>query len=219
MSAAPSILVVEDEEPIAEFVAMYLRGADYRVTTAATGAAALERIRADRPALVVLDLGLPDMDGLETCRELREKVPVVVVSARDEDVDRIIGLEVGAADYLTKPFNPRELLARIRTILRRSVVGSTGVIRFGDMTVDANRREVVVGGGQVQLAPKEFDLLWELLRSRGKVLSRADLLTGVWGYQVAVDTRTIDVHVRQLRAKLDGHCPIRTVWGQGYTVQ
>jgi DNA-binding response OmpR family regulator len=167
---------------------------------------------------------LPDIDGIEICRRLRQKsdVPILMLTARDEDVDKIIGLEVGADDYMTKPFNPRELVARVRAILRRAAPESSkresATLRHGDLTIDAGRREVRVGEQEIQLAPKEFDLLWELLDHRGLVLTRDQLLERVWGYTFAGDTRTVDVHVRQLRRKLGDASPIVTVWGVGYKV-
>jgi len=221
---APTILVVEDESSIASFVSLYLRNAGYTVRTAATGSDALSEAAATPPALVVLDLMLPDIDGIEVCKRLRQSsdVPILMLTARDEDVDKIIGLEVGADDYLTKPFNPRELVARIKSILRRSSPErrelQTEVIVHGDLRVDAGRREATVNGEEVQLAPKEFDLLWELLDHRGLVLTRDQLLERVWGYTFAGDTRTVDVHVRQLRRKLGEASPIVTVWGVGYKV-
>jgi DNA-binding response OmpR family regulator len=221
---APTILVVEDESSIASFVSLYLRNAGYTVRTAATGSDALSEAAANPPALVVLDLMLPDIDGIEVCKRLRQSsdVPILMLTARDEDVDKIIGLEVGADDYLTKPFNPRELVARIKSILRRSSPErrelQTEVIVHGDLRVDAGRREATVNGEEVQLAPKEFDLLWELLDHRGLVLTRDQLLERVWGYTFAGDTRTVDVHVRQLRRKLGDASPIVTVWGVGYKV-
>jgi DNA-binding response OmpR family regulator len=223
-TTAPTILVVEDESSIASFVSLYLRNAGYTVRTAATGSEALSEAAANTPALVVLDLMLPDIDGIEVCKRLRQgsDVPILMLTARDEDVDKIIGLEVGADDYLTKPFNPRELVARIKSILRRSSPErrelQTEVIVHGDLRVDAGRREATVNGEEVQLAPKEFDLLWELLDHRGLVLTRDQLLERVWGYTFAGDTRTVDVHVRQLRRKLGDASPIVTVWGVGYKV-
>jgi DNA-binding response OmpR family regulator len=149
-------------------------------------------------------------------------VPILMLTARDEDVDKIIGLEVGADDYLTKPFNPRELVARVKSILRRSVSdrreSETKQIKHGDLEIDAGRREARVAGTEIQLAPKEFDLLWELLDHHGIVLTRDQLLERVWGYTFAGDTRTVDVHVRQLRRKLGEASPIVTVWGVGYKV-
>ena len=219
-----SVLVVEDESSIASFVSLYLKNAGYGVRTAATGSEALSQFATDPPDLIVLDLMLPDIDGVEVCRRIRKSsdVPVLMLTARDEDVDKIIGLEVGADDYLTKPFNPRELVARVRSILRRAAPGraerESAVIRHGELVVDAGRREVKVGDRDVQLAPKEFDLLWELLDHRGLVLTRDQLLERVWGYTFAGDTRTVDVHVRQIRRKLGDASPIVTVWGVGYKV-
>src|SRR3954464_12814315 len=219
-----TVLVVEDESSIASFVALYLKNAGYAVRTAATGAEALAQAEAERPDLIVLDLMLPDVDGIEVCRRIRKDsdVPILMLTARDEDVDKIIGLEVGADDYLTKPFNPRELVARVKSVLRRSVPerreAQTKQIKHGDVEIDVGRREVLVSGTEVQLAPQELDLLWELLDHRGLVLTRDQLLERVWGYTFAGDTRTVDVHVRQLRRKLGEASPIVTVWGVGYKV-
>jgi DNA-binding response OmpR family regulator len=205
---AQSVLVVEDESSIASFVALYLKNAGYSVRTVATGADALAQADAERPDLIVLDLMLPDVDGIEVCRRLRKDsdVPILMLTARDEDVDKIIGLEVGADDYLTKPFNPRELVARVKSILRRSVperrMSESKQLKHGDLEIDAGRRTA----------------LWELLDHNGLVLTRDQLLERVWGYTFAGDTRTVDVHVRQLRRKLGDASPIVTVWGVGYKV-
>jgi DNA-binding response OmpR family regulator len=221
---AQSILVVEDESSIASFVAMYLKNAGFLVQVASSGQDALSRAAADPPALIVLDLMLPDLDGIDVCRRIRQRsdVPILMLTARDEDIDKIIGLEVGADDYLTKPFNPRELVARVKSILRRAAPArrefESAVIEHGKLRIDSGRREVTVAGEEVQLAPKEFDLLWELLDHRGIVLTRDQLLERVWGYTFAGDTRTVDVHVRQLRRKLGDASPIVTVWGVGYKV-
>ena len=221
---AQTVLVVEDEASIASFVALYLKNAGYTVRGVGTGADAIAEAEASRPALIILDLMLPDVDGVEVCRRIRQRsdVPILMLTARDEDVDKIIGLEVGADDYLTKPFNPRELVARVKSILRRTTPQRlelrTEQIKHGDLTVDAGRREVHVADQEIQLAPKEFDLLWELLDHRGLVLTRDQLLERVWGYTFAGDTRTVDVHVRQLRRKLGEASPIVTVWGVGYKV-
>jgi len=223
-SRVQTVLVVEDETSIASFVALYLKNAGYRVQTAGTGQEALDAVGRERPDLIVLDLMLPDLDGIEVCRRIRRSadIPILMLTARDEDVDKIIGLEVGADDYLTKPFNPRELVARVKSILRRSVPErrepQAREIKHGLLHIDAGRREVRVDGNEVQLAPKEFDLLWELLDHRGLVLTRDQLLERVWGYTFAGDTRTVDVHVRQLRRKLGEASPIVTVWGVGYKV-
>ncbi len=219
-----TVLVVEDESSIASFVALYLKNAGFAVRTAANGSEGLAQADAAHPALIVLDLMLPDIDGIEVCRRIRKTsdVPILMLTARDEDVDKIIGLEVGADDYLTKPFNPRELVARVKSILRRAAPERRQIeskqLRHGELLVDAGRREVRVGEEEIQLAPKEFDLLWELLDHRGLVLTRDQLLERVWGYTFAGDTRTVDVHVRQLRRKLGDASPIVTVWGVGYKV-
>jgi len=219
-----SILIVEDEPSIASFVAMYLKRAGFAVRVAVTGEDAIEQAAAEAPSLIVLDLMLPDLDGIDVCRRVRQRsdVPMLMLTARDDDIDKIIGLEVGADDYLTKPFNPGELVARVKSILRRASPErrelESAYLEHGDLSIDAGRREVTVGDEEIQLAPKEFDLLWDLLDHRGLVLTRDQLLERVWGYTFAGDTRTVDVHVRQLRRKLGDACPIVTVWGVGYKV-
>jgi DNA-binding response OmpR family regulator len=224
MSDQPLILVVEDETSIASFVAAYLKNAGYAVRTAASAQAALTEMMGETPALVVLDLNLPDGDGVELCRRIRKSsdVPILMLTARDEDVDKIIGLEVGADDYMTKPFNPRELVARVKSVLRRAAPErrktESAELRHGDLVINSGKREVYVGDEEIRLAPKEFDLLWELLDHRGIVLTRDQLLERVWGYTFAGDTRTVDVHVRQIRRKLGDASPIVTVWGVGYKV-
>ena len=219
-----SILVVEDEPSIASFVGMYLEKAGFAVRKAETGAGAIEQADAEAPSLVILDLMLPDLDGIDVCRRIRQRsdVPILMLTARDDDIDKIIGLEVGADDYLTKPFNPGELVARVKSVLRRANPErrelQSASLQHGELRIDAGRREVTVAGEEVQLAPKEFDLLWELLDHRGLVLTRDQLLERVWGYTFAGDTRTVDVHVRQIRRKLGDASPIVTVWGVGYKV-
>src|SRR5437588_12200105 len=191
---------------------------------AANGTEALASTERDKHSLIVLDLIPPDNDGIEICRRIRQKsdVPILMLTARDEDIDKIIGLEVGADDDMTKPFNPRELVARVKSILRRAAPErkepESAILQHGDLVIDAGRREVKVGDEEIQLAPKEFDLLWELLDHRGLVLTRDQLLARVWGHTFAGDTRTVDVHVRQLRRKLGEASPIVTVWGVGYKV-
>jgi two-component system, OmpR family, alkaline phosphatase synthesis response regulator PhoP len=224
MTDHQGILVVEDETSIASFVAAYLKNAGYAVRTALNAQAALLEIANEMPALIILDLNLPDGDGVELCRRIRKgsDVPILMLTARDEDVDKIIGLEVGADDYMTKPFNPRELVARVKSVLRRAAPerrrAETAELRHGDLVVNAGKREVYVSEEEIRLAPKEFDLLWELLDHRGIVLTRDQLLERVWGYTFAGDTRTVDVHVRQIRRKLGDASPIVTVWGVGYKV-
>ncbi len=219
-----SILIVEDEPSIASFVSMYLQKAGFAVRIAETGEDAIAQADADAPSLVILDLMLPDLDGIDVCRRIRQRsdVPVLMLTARDDDIDKIIGLEVGADDYLTKPFNPGELVARVKSVLRRANPErrelQSASLQHGELHIDAGRREVIVGEDEIQLAPKEFDLLWELLDHRGLVLTRDQLLERVWGYTFAGDTRTVDVHVRQLRRKLGDASPIVTVWGVGYKV-
>ncbi len=224
MATTTTILVVEDETSIASFVAAYLRNAGYGVKTAPSAQTALIQLAGDSPALVILDLNLPDGDGVELCRRIRKTsdVPILMLTARDEDIDKIIGLEVGADDYMTKPFNPRELVARVKSILRRAAPekrrSESEELRHGELTINAGKREVHVAAEEIRLAPKEFDLLWELLDHRGIVLTRDQLLERVWGYTFAGDTRTVDVHVRQIRRKLGDASPIVTVWGVGYKV-
>jgi DNA-binding response OmpR family regulator len=219
-----AILVVEDETSIASFVSAYLRNAGYTVKTAASAQTALIQLAGETPALVILDLNLPDGDGVELCRRIRKTsdVPILMLTARDEDIDKIIGLEVGADDYMTKPFNPRELVARVKSILRRAAPErrrpESEELTHGELTINSGKREVHVGDEEIRLAPKEFDLLWELLDHRGIVLTRDQLLERVWGYTFAGDTRTVDVHVRQIRRKLGDASPIVTVWGVGYKV-
>jgi DNA-binding response OmpR family regulator len=219
-----TILVVEDETSIASFVAAYLRNAGYTVRTASSAKSAVVELAGGLPSLIILDLNLPDGDGVELCRRIRKSsdVPILMLTARDEDVDKIIGLEVGADDYMTKPFNPRELVARVKSVLRRAAPerrrSESDELRHGSLVVNSGKREVLVGDEEIRLAPKEFDLLWELLDHRGIVLTRDQLLERVWGYTFAGDTRTVDVHVRQIRRKLGDASPIVTVWGVGYKV-
>ena len=220
---AERILIVEDEINIATPVKTYLEKAGFDVDHALTGADALRLMEATPPNLIVLDLNLPDIDGLEVCRRIRatSQVPIIMVTARDDDIDKIVGLEVGADDYLTKPFNVRELVARVKAILRRAPTAAQpigGVLTHGGVSIDRGRHEVLLNGEVVQLAPKEFDLLWTLLEERGNVLTRDQLLERVWGYTFAGDTRTVDVHVRQVRRKLGDDGPVVTVWGVGYKV-
>ena len=224
MSEETVIVIVEDDPNIADLVELYLRRDGFRPYQAETGERALEVIRDRRPKLVLLDIGLPgEMDGIDVCRAVRadSDVPIVFLTARDDEVDRILGLEMGADDYVTKPFSPREVVARVKAILRRADgVGDRDrppVIELGDhIVVDAGRREVTRRGTAVALATREFDLLRHLAEQRGLALSRRQLLDGVWGVNWVGDDRTVDVHVRQLRKKLGDDLALETVWGVGY---
>jgi DNA-binding response OmpR family regulator len=220
-----TIVVVEDDPHIADLIELYLRRDGHRVIQAPSGEAGLEAAARERPRLVILDIGLPGkIDGLEVCRQLRasSNVPVLMLTARDDEIDRILGLELGADDYVTKPFSPRELAARVKAILRR-VEGPPparpAVLTVGRVEVDTGRREVRVGGQAVPLATREFDLLRFLAENSGLVLSRQQLLNGVWGVDWYGDERTVDVHVRQLRKKLGDALPLTTVWGVGYRLE
>jgi DNA-binding response OmpR family regulator len=219
-----TVLVVDDEAMVAEVVGRYLRREGYEVVSAADGAAALEAAQTHRPDLVVLDLMLPKIDGLEVCRRLRARsqVPVIMLTAKGEEMDRIIGLELGADDYLPKPFSPRELVARVKAVLRRAnPEGQQGdLLEFEDLTIDPAGRTVRVGLSPVELTAKEFDLLLFLARGRGRVFTREELLDKVWDYEYFGDPGTVTVHVRRLRSKIE-HDParpthVKTVWGVGY---
>ncbi len=218
--AGGSVLLVEDEESLASLVQAYLVQEGFTVSSVASGEAALARIEREPVRLVVLDLNLPDMDGLDVCRRIRARstVPVVMLTARDEEADRLAGLGAGADDYIGKPFSPKELVARMKAVLRRSepAAGDEPMLTLGDVAVDRVGREVTVDGATVELRPKEFDLLAYLIQNRGAVLSRDALLERVWGYDYAGGTRTVDVHVAQLRRKLARPDLIRTVRGAGY---
>lgn len=222
--AGETILVVDDEAHIVELAALYLEQEGFRVESAGDGAAALEMISRQPPALVVLDLMLPEVDGWEVCRRVRAShaapdLPIVMLTARDEDVDKIVGLELGADDYMTKPFNPRELVARVKAILRRArpAVHAEAPIHVGDVTIDPARHEAIIAGRTVELRPKEFDLLATLAEHRGLVLSREKLLEIVWGYDFYGETRTVDVHIAHLRKRLaESNVEIETVLSVGY---
>ena len=216
-----TILVVDDEQNIVELARLYLEQDGFKVIAAHTGKAALDRVKSDAPALMVLDLMLPEIDGWEVCRRVRANsdLPIIMLTARDEDIDKIVGLEIGADDYMTKPFNPRELVARVKAILRRSDRSSspTKVHRLGDLTIDPARREVTVAGQPIDLRTKEFDCLLCLVEHKGIVLSREKLLELAWGYDFAGQTRTVDVHVAHLRKKINhSTAQIETVTGVGY---
>ncbi|MFO7632503.1 MAG: response regulator transcription factor [Caldilinea sp.] len=219
-----TILVVDDEPNIVELNRMYLENAGYRVLTARTGAEALTRFANEHPDLLVLDLMLPGADGWTVCREVRRqgRTPIIMLTARTEDIDRILGLELGADDYVTKPYNPRELVARVRAVLRRTnpppeAPELAPALHLGNITLDPARRTVLVDDEPVSLRTKEFDLLQHLMENPGIVLNRERLLSQVWGYDFAGETRTVDVHVAALRKELrESDVSLETVWGIGY---
>jgi len=219
---AEMILVADDEASIRDLARLYLEREGFRVRMAVNGAEALAAAREDPPALLVLDLMMPEMDGWEVSRRLRAEsdLPILILTARDEDIDKIVALEMGADDYLTKPFNPRELVARVRAILRRTAGGRAAPNKahhIGRMAIDPAGREVTIGGEPISLRGKEFDLLLALADHPNQVLSRDQLLELAWGYEYHGQTRTVDVHVAQLRDRLAGSgVEIETVWGRGY---
>jgi two-component system phosphate regulon response regulator PhoB len=226
--ATPRVLIVEDEPDIRDLLVFHLEREGYQVTKSKTGPEALRSARSSPPDLVLLDIMLPEMDGLEVCRRLRQDpatqgLPIVMLTARGDEVDRILGLELGADDYVVKPFSPRELVARIRAVLRRTrPVASAASLSVGRLTIDPAAHTVTVDGGPVSLTRKEFDLLRALVEARGRVLSREFLLDTVWGYTAAgeIESRTVDVHVRRLRQKLGGEgARIGTVTGVGYRLE
>ena len=216
-----TVLIVDDEPGIVELARLYLEQDGLRVETAASGPDGLNKVAECRPDLVILDLMLPGMDGFGVCREIRKQgdTPILMLTARTDDTDKIVGLELGADDYLTKPFNPRELAARVKAILRRAQGGQrpTRVLELAGLRVDLERREVTVNGRPVALRTKEFGLLATLLENRGIVMERDRLLERVWGYDYFGETRTVDVHVMHLRDKIAGSgVAIETVRGLGY---
>lgn len=220
-----TILLVDDEPNILELIKLYMAGEHYNIETARTGTDALARFATLKPDLVVLDLMLPEIDGWEVCRLIRRDsdVPIIMLTARTDDVDKIVGIELGADDYLSKPFNPRELVARIKAVLRRSVsserASPTGrqPIDLGNTRIDQDRHEVTIAGRQIDLRAKEFDLLLAFVQHLGIVLERDKLLNMVWGYDYFGGTRTVDVHVANLRDHIEGSSVnIQTVRGLGY---
>ena len=216
------VLVVEDEATIADLLRLYLSREGYGVHVERDGRAGLAAARSLSPVAIILDVGLPEMDGTEVCRRLRaddDWVPVLFCTARDDEIDRVLGLELGADDYITKPFSPREVVARVKSVLRRTDGPQTAraPLSLGSVQVDRETRRVSVDGVEVELTATEFDLLAHLMRSPGRVFSREQLLSEVWGYAAVVGTRTVDVHVAQVRAKLGDASPVRTVRGVGYS--
>lgn len=224
--APKRILIVDDEPVVVEVLQRYLVRDGFEVSSAADGSEALRIAERWAPDLIVLDLMLPVVDGLEVCKRIRRQssVPIIMVTAKGEESDRIVGLEVGADDYVVKPFSPREIVARVRSVLRRAAVApatpSTGVLRYGQLAVDANRRIVSLAGTELALTAKEFDLLYFLASNPGQVFTRAQLMDKVWDYTYPGDMSTVTVHIRRLREKVEPD-PVRpryikTVWGVGY---
>jgi two-component system, OmpR family, alkaline phosphatase synthesis response regulator PhoP len=221
MSVNPrSVLLVEDDEAIADMLRGFFERDGYRFLHALTGEEAVERLRIRPVSAVLLDLNLPGIDGVETCRRIREfaKTPVIMLTARDSEIDKVLGLEMGADDYVTKPFSPRELLARVKAVLRRSEEPPVKprIIEIDGYEIDSGKRNVVTPDATtIEPTAKEFDLLWFLAENAGFAMSRNQILEAVWGYEYFGETRTVDVHIRQLRKKIEG-IPIETVWGVGY---
>ncbi|MBK5225272.1 MAG: response regulator transcription factor [Thermoleophilia bacterium] len=216
-----SVLLIEDEESIASFVTMYLEKEGFAVVSAVAGAAGLALAREKQPRVILLDLMLPDIDGFEICRQLRQEseVPIIMLTARDASTDKVLGLELGADDYITKPFDPRELVARVKSLLRRSEVMASGAdapLSVGPLTLDPGRREVTINGEEAKLTAREFELLHFMIVNRGLALSRQQLLERVWGYEFFGDTRTVDVHINQVRKKLGDSVRIETIRSIGY---
>ena len=219
-----TILAVDDEVHILELISFNLKAAGYHVVTALTGEEALERCEVEKPSLVLLDIMLPGIDGLEVCRRLKgdrttSNIPIIMLTARGDEVDKILGLELGADDYITKPFSVRELAARVKSLLRRVAPQQESepqTLRAGDIMIDITNYEAFKGGEKLSLTLKEFELLKVLVLSRGKVLTRDFLLDRIWGYEYYGETRTVDVHIRHLRQKLGEEPYIETVRGVGY---
>ena len=222
MAANGTILLIEDEEEIADLLQLYFEREGYRLVHTPSGEKGLDRLQQGDVRAALLDIGLPGIDGIEVCRRIRTKsdIPIIMLTARDSEVDKIVGLEIGADDYVTKPFSPRELVARVKAVLRRSEERPVEVqtVELSGFVVDSGRRQVTEPNGNVvRPTAREFDLLWYLVTHRGLVLSRGQILEAVWGYDYFGETRTVDVHIRQLRKKLTA-IPIETVWGVGYRV-
>ena len=219
-----AILIVDDEQDVLDLLVYNLQKAGYKILTARDGAAALQKARDEVPSLIVLDLMLPQMDGTEVCRHLKADpktahIPIIMLTAKAEEVDRVVGLELGADDYVTKPFSPREMTLRVKGVLRRTSgkIAPAEILKFADITVDLAKHEVTLKGKVVELTATEFRLLATLLERRGRVQSRDRLLTDVWGYEGDVDTRTVDTHMRRLREKLGKAADyVETVRGVGY---
>jgi two-component system alkaline phosphatase synthesis response regulator PhoP len=215
-----SVLLVEDDDSIADMLRDFFEQDGYRFLHAITGEEAVERLRIRPVSAVLLDINLPGIDGVETCRRIRQftQIPVIMLTARDTEIDKVLGLEMGADDYVTKPFSPRELMARIKAVLRRSEEppAKPRILEIEDFEIDGGKRTVQTPTGEiVEPTAREFDLLWFLAENSGLAMTRNQILEAVWGYEYFGETRTVDVHIRQLRKKIDG-IPIETVWGVGY---
>ncbi|MDO8683501.1 MAG: response regulator transcription factor [Armatimonadota bacterium] len=220
------VLIIDDEENVCELISLYFGKAGYDVACAAGGNEGLEKMREQRPDIVILDLMLPGIDGVDVCKEIRKtsNIPLIMLTARVDEVDRVLGLEIGADDYVTKPFSPRELLARVKAVLRRAAYvpnpDEQQVLKMPGLSISRISREVIVGDTRVDLTPKEFDLLWYLSSNRNRVFTREQLLEHVWAYQEFYgDERTVDQHIKRLRRKIEANgasCRITTIWGVGY---
>jgi DNA-binding response OmpR family regulator len=218
------VLVIEDEKPIADILRMYLSREGFGVQVESDGLAGLSAAKTLHPVAIILDVGLPGLDGVEVCKDLRNSgiwTPILFCTARDDEVDRILGLEMGGDDYITKPFSPREVVARVKSVLRRTNLVQTGAgpVVVGEVSLDSDTRRVLLAGEEISLTATEFDLMEYLMSQPGRVFSRDQLLSHVWGYSSIVGTRTVDVHIAQLRSKFGKHDPIRTVRGVGYSVE
>lgn len=223
MNSGGTILLIEDEVDIADLLRLYFENEGFHFLHAESGEIGLDRLQERDPRVVLLDIGLPGIDGIEVCRRIRatSDVPVIMLTARDSEIDTVVGLEIGADDYVTKPFSTRELVARVKAVLRRSEERplSPRVIEVNGFSIDGGRREVRNPAGEaIRPTAREFDLLWYLAEHRGLVLSRSQILDAVWGYDYVGETRTVDVHIRQLRKKLEG-IPVETAWGVGYRIE
>ena len=225
-TGGPKVLVIDDEENVCELVTLYFERAGYQVVCTGRGNEGVEMVKTEKPDLVILDLMLPGVDGLDVCKDIRRtsNVPLIMLSARVDEVDRVLGLEIGADDYVTKPFSPRELLARVKAVLRRAAYipspDEQQILNLPGLSVSRISREVIVGEQRIDLTPKEFDLLWYLASNRNRVFTREQLLEQVWAYQEFYgDERTVDQHIKRLRRKIEingSPCRITTIWGVGY---
>jgi DNA-binding response OmpR family regulator len=224
--AKQKVLVIDDEENVCELITLYFEKSGFEVLACGDGMEGMDMIKSEKPEMVILDLMLPGMDGLDVCKEIRRtsNIPLIMLSARVDEVDRVLGLEMGADDYVTKPFSPRELLARVKAVLRRAsyvpAPDEQQVLTMPGITVSRISREVIIGEERIELTPKEFDLLWYLASNRNRVFTREQLLEQVWAYQEFFgDERTVDQHIKRLRRKIEitnSPCRITTIWGVGY---